>query len=221
MAELLAALQELGFGGAALGDLALEVGGFANFIQDFIYAVPVPGESDPASGFQVYDITQGDARLLGFETTLDYHPTPYLHFHGTADFVRGDNTTTGSPLPDIPPFRATYQLRVEGGRTGRVVSEPYVSLGAESHVRQTRLDPAQATFFAQAFDGAGFTPAGYTLLQVGAGFRLRAGRTPVRFDLTLRNALNQRYADFLSRIKTNAPDPGMGRALITRVSADF
>jgi outer membrane receptor protein involved in Fe transport len=40
-------------------------------------------------------------------------------------------------------------------------------------------------------------------------------------DLTLRNAFNKAYANYLSRIKTNARDPGMGRNFTLKVAMDF
>ena len=87
-------------------NLAVEMGGFVNWIQDFIYTVPT-GQTDPGSGFEIFDVTQGDARLDGLEFAGQYHPTTWLHLQGTADYVRGTNTTTGNPLPNMPPFRAT------------------------------------------------------------------------------------------------------------------
>ena len=90
-----------------------ELGGFANFINDFIFPDP-SGATDPESGFQIFDISQGDARFLGFEAALEYHATPWLHLRGTSDYTAAQNTTTDTPLPFIPPFRATYSARLEG-----------------------------------------------------------------------------------------------------------
>lgn len=201
------------------GRLAVEVGGFLNFIQDYIYTFPT-GATDPGSGFPIFDATQGDARLAGFETSLQYHPTRSLHFQGTADYVDGQNTSTDHPLPNMPPFRATYTVRYEGvGSPG--FQDPYVSIGGQSNAAQTRLDPAERQFYDEAFGGTGYRPKPYTLMNLGAGFGLPAGGKVVRFDFALRNALNTRYADYLSRIKTNAPDPGMGRTLVTRITTEF
>jgi iron complex outermembrane receptor protein len=197
-----------------------EISGFVNVVQDYIFTIPT-SEVDPESGFQIFDITQGDATLAGLEASLDYHPTDYLHLHGAADYVRGQNTTTDEPLPAMPPLRATYSVRLEGGARGPF-QDAYLSFGGESNARQTRLDPSEAEFFAQAFDGAGFRSEAYTLLNLVGGFALVAapGRT-VRLDLQLRNLLNEAYADYLSRIKTNALNPGMGRSLIARVTTIF
>jgi len=199
---------------------AAEFGCFDNRINDFIYTVPT-GTTDPGSGFQIYNVTQGDAVLAGFEGSLEFHPTDYLHLQGTVDYVHGQNTSTHDPLPSMPPFRATYLARLEGRRIGSL-SSPYFSVGGESNARQTRLNPAEVLFFGEAFDGVGYHPASYTLMNLAAGFAVPTsrGRT-VQFDLQLRNALNQEWADFLSHLKTNAPNPGMGRNFTARVTWDF
>jgi len=202
------------------GSAVAEFGGFVNSIHDFIYTVPT-GQTDSASGLAIFNVTQGDAVLAGFETQLEYHPTEYLHLQGTADYVRGKNTSTRESLPAMPPFRATYLARLEGHKIGALL-EPYVSIGGETNARQTRLNPAEVTFFASAFNGAGYRPASYSLLNLGAGFTAPAssGRT-IAFDFQLRNALNQQWADYLSHLKTNAPNPGMGRNFMARVTASF
>ncbi len=186
-------------------NLTAELGAFANYINDFIFPNP-SGQVDPESGFEIFNTTQGDARLTGFESALEYHATPWLHLRGTADYVRGQNRTTDTPLPFIPPFRATYEARLEGNRNGWIQS-PYLFVGGESNARQTNLDPEE------------FAPAGYTLANLGGGFGLPVGSREVDFDIQLRNAFNKEYASFLSRYKTYAFD--QGRNLIVRVSTDF
>lgn len=201
--------------------VALEFGGFVNLIDNYIYTVPVPGLIDEESGLQVYDVTQGDATLAGLELSLQYHPTSALHLEGTADFVRGQNTTIDAPLAAMPPFRATYRLRYEAPDLAKWAGAPYLWVGGESYAKQTRLDPSEAEFFAAAFDGAGFTPMGYTLVNIGTGITLTAGPTPLQLDLRVRNLFDTAHAPQLSRIKTNAPLPGMGRTLQIAVRAAF
>ena len=196
------------------GDLALrvqtsavsaELGAFANYIDNFIFPDPT-GEVDPESGFQVFDLTQGNARLTGFEAAVEYHATHWLHLRSTADYTRGHNRSTDTPLPFIPPFRVTYSVRLEGGDQGRF-QHPYLSIGAESNARQSDVDPED------------FAPDGYTLVNLGAGVTVPAGERTVAVDFQLRNALNEAYAGFLSRYKTYALDPG--RSFVVRVTAVF
>jgi iron complex outermembrane recepter protein len=198
-----------------------EFGGFANLIQNYIYTVPTT-DVDPESGFNIFDVTQGDARLVGFEGSLEYHVTDFMHLEGTADYVNGQNTTTDQPLPLMPPFRATYALRLEGGDMSGAISNPYFSIGGESNARQSRLDPSEAEFYSAAFDGAGYQSTAYTLVNLATGFSVQTspGRW-FRVDLQLRNVLDQAWSDYLSRVKTNALDSGMGRNFIARFATQF
>lgn len=188
-----------------INELSGEAGVFVNYIDNFIFPDPT-GEFDPESGFQVFQITQGNARLAGFETAVEYHPTALLHLRGTADYTYGQNTSTDTPLPFIPAFRATYSARLEGGEQGWV-RRPYFSAGGESHARQARLDPED------------YGPPGYTLVHLGAGFVVPAGRSSVGFDLQIRNVFDKEYASFLSRYKRYALDAG--RNVIVQVSTAF
>src|SRR6202165_4897094 len=199
---------------------AIELGTFVNLIQRFIYTVPA-GQVDSASGLDIYDVVQGDAVLRGFEGQIQYPPTDYLHLEGTADYVYGKNTTSGDPLPSMPPFRATYTARLEGRSLGSLGS-PYLSVGGETNARQTRLNPAEATFYAGALGGRGYQSASYTLINLAGGFSVPTGggRT-IQLDLQLRNALNKDWVNYLSHLKTLVPNPGMGRNLIARVTAGF
>ncbi len=61
--------------------------------------------------------------------------------------------------------------------------------------------------------------AGYALLHLSIGANMRLFGRNVRGDMSLRNALNQRYKSFLSRYKEFAFDPG--RNLIIRFSSGF
>jgi iron complex outermembrane receptor protein len=186
-------------------ELSAELGGFANYIDNFIFPDPT-GEVDPESGFEIFDITQGNARLTGFETAVEYHATPWLHLRGTADYTRGQNTSTDTPLPFIPPFRATYTARLEGGDQGRF-QHPYFSIGGESNSQQTNIDPED------------FAPEGYTLVHLAAGVVVPMGERTMALDFQLRNAFDKEYASFLSRYKTYALDPG--RNFVVRLSAAF
>jgi iron complex outermembrane receptor protein len=186
-------------------NLTAEVGAFANFINNFIFPDP-SGEIDPESGFEIFNVTQGDARLTGFEAAVEYHATTYLHLRGTADYTRGQNTTTDLPLPFIPPFRATYSARLEAGR-GAWFQSAYFSVGGESNSQQKNLDPED------------FAPEGYTLANLGAGVTFPVGQRTLGLDLQLRNVFDKEYANFLSRYKTYALDPG--RNFIVRVSSEF
>ncbi len=182
-----------------------EIGGYHNRIADFIYTRPT-GTFDPGSGFEIFETVQGDATFTGGEAAVEWHPTSLLHFTGGADYVRGQNTATDTPLPWIPPFRATYGLRIEGGQIG-AFAEPYLSLAGESNAAQDRLDPND-------------TPTGaYTLAHAGAGFRVPTEGQTLYVDVGVRNVFDAAYRDFMSRYKAYALAPG--RNVVLRVTSRF
>lgn len=177
------------------GNVLVELGGFANSVQNFIFANPT-GEIDPGSTFQIFQYSQGDALLTGFEASTEIHPSPRWHLRAGADFVRGQNTTLDQPLPFVPAFRLTYGVRWEGKDGSSFLRAPYVDLGGETNAKQSRLDPED------------FAPPGYTLASFGAGFRLGQGTHPLDVDLAVRNLLDTEYTSFMSRYKLYAADPG-------------
>lgn len=185
--------------------VAIEIGTFYNRISDFIYSDPT-GTIDSASGLQIYQNTQGDARLWGFEAAAQWHPTDHWHLKGMADYTNGQNTTLDQPLPGIPPMRLSLEARYEWAG-GSLFGSPYLSLSGESNAKQTRRDPDD------------IETDGYALAHAGAGVTLWQGRHPVTVDLQARNLFDTAYRSFLSRYKTYADDPG--RNLIVRMSTAF
>lgn len=179
-----------------------EIGVFRNAIRNYIYPNP-SGVDDAESGFQIYDITQGDAVLRGVEVAVEYHPIDQLHLRVGGDYTRGQNTTTNQPLAFVAPLRVTGGVRYEGQGS----AAPYLELGAEHNTKQTRLDPEDTA------------PDAYTLASVSAGAKLRVGVQTLRVDLQVRNLFDVSYRAFLSRYKAYADDPG--RNVSVRVGFDF
>jgi len=178
---------------------SLDLGAFVNRVDNYMYPNPT-AEFDPESGFQIFEYSQGDARLAGFEAAVEAHLSRVIHVKSTADYVRGQNLTTDQPLPFVPPFRVSYELRLEGSDLGSL-RDPHLFLGGETTARQTKLDPEDVG------------PAGYTLVHVGGGVGL--GRD-VQLEINVRNLFDQEYASFLSRYKRYALDPG--RNLTVRIT---
>lgn len=180
--------------------VSAELGGFYNRIGGYIYPRPT-ADLDPESGFRIFDIVQGDARLYGMEAVVEWHASPVVHLRGTADYTNGHNLELDQPLPFIPPFRLTYGLRLEPELRG--LESVHLGLNAENVTRQSRLDEADVA------------PPGYTLLHAGIGLSFPLAGRGVSVDLTARNLLNTEYASFMSRYKEYALD--MGRNLALRV----
>jgi iron complex outermembrane receptor protein len=121
------------------------------------------------------------------------------------DMVRGQLTASKEPLPYIPAARLGGLARWDDGK--RSLSAEYRHAFA-----QDRVPPA-----ASEADPAGFATASYDLLDLSAGLTL-----PVRGQLTsivlrIDNALDEKYVDATSRIKTFAFNPGRNVSLVYRL----
>jgi iron complex outermembrane receptor protein len=196
--------------------LAGEIAAFVNLVDGFIYPRPTgvfdDNPSDPeASGNQEYRISQGDARFVGFEASLDWHPVSWVELHAGADYVRAQNRTLDQPLPWIPPFRASYGVRLLRPALGPLV-DGYFSAGGESNTRQSRLDPNELSPGLEA-------PPGYTLVNLGAGFAIPTPARRISVDFMLSNLFDKEYTRFLSRYREYALD--QGRNFTVRVSTEF
>jgi iron complex outermembrane receptor protein len=183
----------------------LEVGGFVNEIRDYIYTRPT-GTFDTGSGLQIFETIQGDARLAGYEASVEIHPERRLHVSLSSDFVRGNNIESDTPLPWIPPVRVLYGLRYEPDAPDGI-DRLFIGIRGESVARQTRLDPLDVAV------------GPYTLAHAQAGIAVPVGARSVAFDASVRNLFDRTYRDFMSRFKAYADAPG--RSITVRLTAWF
>jgi hypothetical protein len=179
------------------------VSAFRNRIAHYIYIAPTgtdtlpPGATD---SLPVYRYQQADAVLSGGEASLEVAATSALVLSARVDFVRGERQSDHQPLPQIPPLRTKLGAEWRGANANG-------GLDVDLVARQTRLSP---------FD---LGTAGYGLLDLYGGLDRHLGPRPVRIELQVRNMLDTRYRDFLSRYKAFALNPG--RNIVVRLSTEL
>jgi iron complex outermembrane receptor protein len=182
---------------------------FVGYIRDFIYYARSLNETRAVDGgiYPVYRYLQDNVVRQGGELTLDLHPWPALHFENSAAFVYAENRNTGRPLAFTPPARTTHELRYDfksRSKKGNI----YFNFSLDNVFAQNRIDEFETS------------TAGYLLLNAGAGFEGRIGKTGLRLFANLRNITNETYFDHLSRYKDISVN-GPGRNLTTGVEIDF
>ncbi|MFI5213376.1 MAG: TonB-dependent receptor [Gemmatimonadales bacterium] len=168
------------------GAASFEISPYLNYINHYIYGFL---RGDTIQGFPVRQFTATNARLMGFEASVNLAPAPALGLRASVDYVNAQDTRNDVPLPFTPPLRgllrATWQ---QGGYSGLV---------------EWRLAAAQNRL------GEGDTPtAGYTVTNVGIGVRLVRNATVSEISLRCDNVFDTVYRDNLSVIKDFVPQPG-------------
>lgn len=187
---------------------------FANRIDNYIFTHRL--QQIIEEGYLTYAYTQGDARLLGFEAGIDFHPIHSLHFGNTFSYVDAqllNQPTDTKYLPFTPAPRWTSELKWElahhshstiGHRHSDTpsVSSPssrlslnnvYIAISTECYLKQNHIYSADNT--------ETMTPS-YTLLHMSAGTDIQIGKKKVaEFYIHANNLLNRAYQNHLSRLK--------------------
>ncbi len=194
--------------------VSAQVALFANFIDNYIFASRQAGvETD---GLPTYLFTQGDARLLGGELTLDIHPVERLHFENSLSMV--DARQRNQPadrryLPRTPATRWVSELSYDLVRDGRVLNNTYVKIGLECNLRQDHAYVAD--------DTETVTPS-YTLLNMSVGTDIKwRHRNLCSLSLNGDNLTNRAYQSHLSRLKYAAVNPVTGHHGIYNMGRNF
>jgi iron complex outermembrane recepter protein len=189
-----------------------EVSVFRNAIRNYVYYEPT-GVLDPRfRRFPVFQARGDDASFVGAEGRLQWAATQQVALDGTASWVRGTLTSTGEPLPAIPPLNGSVRARYDAERIFGTVeldlSAPQRRVPGPVHgsgVEEELVYPERET-------------DGFALLNLGVGYRWSVGNLFHTVTLQGTNLTDAVWRDHLSRIKEVAPQPGRNLQLLYRVS---
>ncbi|MEX2048985.1 MAG: TonB-dependent receptor, partial [Gemmatimonadota bacterium] len=146
----------------------------------------------------IYQFRGNDARLEGFEGSLDVRIAGNLVFDGTTSYVRGDLSEGGGPLPLIPPLRSRLALEYAPATW-------FARMETELSAAQRRIGEFETT------------TDGYAVFHASAGVRLTiAGRLNV-LTVSADNLTDEAYRNHLSRVKEIMPEAGRGLSVTYRV----
>ena len=182
---------------------------FANRIDNYIFTHRVPEEIE--EGYLTYAYTQGDARLLGFEAGIDFHPIHSVHFSNTFSYVdaqlmHASQDTKYLPFTPVPKWSSELKWELSHHSHSTVahhherhpfhrslLNNLYIAAGLDCYLKQTHIYSADDTETA--------TPA-YALLSLSAGTDLQInGKKVAELYITADNLFNRAYQNHLSRLK--------------------
>ncbi|UKK71115.1 TonB-dependent receptor [Prevotella communis] len=182
---------------------------FANRINNYIFTHRVAEEKE--EGYLTYAYTQGDARLLGFEAGVDFHPIHSVHFSNAFSYVDAQqmHAAPGAKyLPFTPAPKWSSELKWELSHHSHptiahhhttdaahrsLLNNLYVAAGLDCFLKQSHIYGAD--------DTETETP-GYALLSLSAGTDLQLhGKKVAEFYFTADNLLDKAYQNHLSRLK--------------------
>ena len=189
--------------------VSAQVALFANRINNYIFTHRLNQEIE--EGYLTYAYTPGDARLLGFEAGVDFHPVHSIHFSSNFSYVDAQLMHASADkkyLPFTPAPRWSSELKWElfhhshttvnhhhttGAVYRSLFNNLYVAAGLDYYLKQTHIYRAD--------DTETETP-GYALLCLSAGTDIQVkGKKIAELYVTADNLLNKAYQNHLSRLK--------------------
>lgn len=169
-------------------------------IANYIYLEPQDSFRLTIRGaFPVFKYKQTDTRIYGTDFTLAYDANKFLSGNLVYAIVRGWDKTNAIPLIYIPPdnIRAQFSLHPKDGGALR---ENEIGISGQYVFEQTRYE-----------DGQDFLPPPepYFLLGFSAKTGFRLGETHLDLNLSVENALNTTYRNYLNRLRYFADEMGV------------
>ena len=189
--------------------VSAQVALFANRIDNYIFTHRLDQVIE--EGYLTYAYTQGDARLLGFEAGVDFHPIHSVHFSNTFSYVdaRQMNASADTkylPFTPAPHWSSELKWELSHHSHGTVhhhhttdaahrslLNNLYLAAGLDCYLKQTHIYSADDTETP--------TPA-YALVSLSAGTDIQVKRRKVaELYVTADNLLNRAYQNHLNRLK--------------------
>ncbi|MCC6243211.1 MAG: TonB-dependent receptor [Gemmatimonadaceae bacterium] len=182
---------------------------YDNTINGFMYLLPTQPIVTIRGTFPGYRYAQTDARLRGVELSSVWSPVDHLQLTANGNVVRGSDRVHGGPLYDMPADRITLAARLMGAR--QQLGKWFLGTGVLV-VRRQRGVPAGTVYT--------LPTKGYALATAEMGTSgVRIGGRALDVSLSVNNALNARYRDYLSRYRLFVNDAG--RDVVLRVTMPF
>ena len=199
--------------------VSAQVALFANRIDNYIFTHRLNQEIE--EGYLTYAYTQGDARLLGFEAGIDFHPVHSIHFSNSFSYVDARLMHASADtkyLPFTPAPHWASELKWElfhhshttvnhhhttDAAHRSLFNNLYVAAGLDCYLKQTHIYSA---------DDTETKTSGYALLSLSAGSDIQVkGRKVAELYITADNLLDKAYQNHLSRLKYADVNAATGR----------
>lgn len=190
--------------------LTAELSLYRNYIQNFIYLKPQDAPILTIRGaFPYFKYTQVDALFQGIDLSFNLLVTSQLNLQSKYSVVRVRDVRNEAQLVQIPADRLENSLRYQWLNPFKGVAKLYLQAGQLYVAKQTRA-PENGDFAPP--------PAGYWLWNASLGTSLAGAAHTLDVSLTIQNAFDTRYRDYLNRFRYYADDQGRNISLRTKFS---
>ena len=189
----------------------IQVEGFYNYINNFIYIKPtLPATLTIKGAFQTFNYAQVNADLTGVNLKINYQFTKQFSWTGKTSFLNAYNLTGNEWLIGMPANRFENALTYKVDNLKKL-TDIYLEAGVQRVLMQKNV-PVNSDYLAP--------PAAYNLVSLGLGGGIPlTKKNKIAVDFKINNLLNTAYRDYLNRFRYYANE--MGRNYTLKIKTTF
>lgn len=199
----------------------LTINSFANYVDDFIYIIPVDLMPTIAGVFPYWEYKQDDAKLFGFDLKYDRQYFTNFFVGHQISIIKGYERSNDKPLINMPPVNLKNQISYSFPELNNL----NVSLESEYVFRQNEYPNNNFEVFIPTEDiystlDTSTPPSAYHLLNFASsiGFKAENGGN-YKINLRVENLFNKLYKNYLNRLRYFTHE--MGRNILLSVSYNY
>ena len=199
----------------------LTVNSFANYVDDFIYIIPVDLMPTIAGVFPYWEYKQDDAKLFGFDLKYDRQYFTNFFIGHQISIIKGYERDNDKPLINMPPVNLKNQISYSIPEFNNL----NLSLESEYVFRQNEYPNNNFDVFIPTEDiyatlDTSTPPGAYHLLHFASSIGIKSGNGGnYKINLRIENLLNKLYKNYLNRLRYFTNE--MGRNIMLSVSYSY
>ncbi|AFK03913.1 TonB-dependent receptor plug [Emticicia oligotrophica DSM 17448] len=195
---------------------------YNNFIQNFIFLSPTGRPALTIRGaFPEFIYTQTQALFQGFDLSSNFQFIKYFSFNSKLSYLKAQDITHQQPLIQIPANRLENTIRFEKKNTSVSLTHLYVAKQKRIPTKIIFTDiPSSEIVFTEYGGDFAPPPAAYMLWSATISQQITLSQqSRLNVSITINNALNTSYRDYLNRFRYFADE--IGRNVALRVKYSF
>ena len=200
---------------------ALTFSSFYNYVNDFIYIIPVRTTTTIAGVFPVWEYMQADANLYGFDVKYDKQYFNNFFIGHQFSLVKGHERSNDKPLINMPPANLknsiSYNFTDFNNLNISLESEYVFEQNEYPNTNFEIYIPTSETY--EMLDTS-TPPESYHLLNLSSSMRFNSKKGgKYKINLRVENLLNNLYKDYLNRLRYFTHE--MGRNVMLSVNYSY
>mgnify|MGYP003639279072 FL=1 len=189
---------------------SINIEGFFNHIQDFIYLEPSGVETTIRGSFPVWEHKQINATLFGVDLNMSHYINHQFTIQNKSSFIKGKDVSSNRALIDIPAFKTVNIIRYKNEKWSNFNAE----LQSEWVFRQNEFPNNNFEAYIPRTDSfvlvdISTPPPAYHIFNFRSDFNLKIFKeNSVNVAFTVNNVLNTSYREYLNRLRYFADELG-------------